>query len=459
MHFSPVLSLLALTVIVFIQPGCGSDDTEQSPRDMATFGQKDTGGLDMTAMPAPSDGGGPKDLASNEDFRPAQPDAHSMTDQSIDSDLSSPLDMGQSEERTHFVTTWKTDIMDPKDATLRIDTGEGDFLYDVDWEGDGVFEQAGLTASVAHAYSSPGTYTVRIRGIFPHFLAAFGPADTLETRRAKRAQANKLQSVDQWGTIKWGSMKESFSYASNVKILAIDAPDLSVVKSMEMMFSQADTMNQNINHWDTSNVSIMSGLFSGARSFNQPLEGWDTSNVTFMRFMFSQAREFNQPLSSWNTSGLRATTGMFSGARSFNQPLEAWDTSMVADMSLMFRDAKAFDQPLGTWKLRTGVLMNTMLNDSGLSTKNYDLTLRAWSMQQPPALNVKLEAQGLTYCDAEAARKQLIEREKWSIEGGQEIVSLSARRQKFLGLWGMFGEQDDGGKRCMQAPKTSDMKC
>jgi hypothetical protein len=58
--------------------------------------------------------------------------------------------------------------------------------------------------------------------------------------------------------------------------------------------------------------------------------------------------------------------------------------------------------------------MVDMLENSGLSTTNYDALLNGWS-QQTVQQNVTLGAAGLTYCDGEDARQDLIDDYGWTI--------------------------------------------
>tara|TARA_B100000768_G_C11208986_1_gene345132 strand:- start:817 stop:1026 length:210 start_codon:yes stop_codon:yes gene_type:complete len=48
--------------------------------------------------------------------------------------------------------------------------------------------------------------------------------------------------------------------------------------------------------WDVSIVSTMDGMFSGASAFNQDISSWDVSGVTNMSDMFAGATVFNQDI-------------------------------------------------------------------------------------------------------------------------------------------------------------------
>jgi surface protein len=52
------------------------------------------------------------------------------------------------------------------------------------------------------------------------------------------------------------------------------------------MFAYAESFNQNLGSWNTTNVKNMSAMFQGAGAFNQNLGSWNTTNVTNMSAMF-----------------------------------------------------------------------------------------------------------------------------------------------------------------------------
>ena len=387
----------------------------------------------------------------------------------VDMKTEPPVD----EMATHFVTTWKTDNPGETGATsIHIGTGEGTFDYDVDWDNDGVFdEEGGLTGDVTHDFGMAGTYTVRIRGEFPHMIAG---KSTSSANNALPGDANKLLAVEQWGTMEWGSMHRMFEEAVNPRDFPSDAPDLSRVTDMSRVFAGSvfsrSSFNQDIGNWDVSNVTNMSQMFRNAYVFNQDIGGWDVSNVTDMSEMFGGAAAFKQDLSRWDVSsvtnmsemfgGARAfgagvssqgiggwdvsnvTTmrSMFEGANTFNQDIGAWDISNVTNMSWMFGATQAFNQDIGGWNVSNVTEMrrmfesadafnqdiggwdvsnmNGMLNaTNGLSTSTYDAILIGWSSRSDLERGVTLGATMQTYCTGEAARQDLITMRGWTITG------------------------------------------
>lgn len=259
---------------------------------------------------------------------------------------------------TDFVTTWKTDTPGAtNDNTVRIVAGgvDGvDYNYEIDWNNDGIFDQT-ITESgeVDHDYETPGEYTIRIRGDF-HKLHAEQP----------NSDANKLISVDQWGTLPWSSMSRSFAGLENLEINATDAPNLSQVTDLSYMFYGSPKVNADFSSWNTSTITNMSYMFAGASSFNGNLSGWNTSNVTDMSSMFEDAREFNQPLNSWNVESVTDMSRMFHHASVFNQDLNLWTTSSVENMRSMFELASSFNGDITSWSTSSVTTMANMFKSA-----------------------------------------------------------------------------------------------
>ncbi|MEM8909812.1 MAG: DUF2341 domain-containing protein, partial [Bacteroidota bacterium] len=97
-------------------------------------------------------------------------------------------------ESSAFITTWKT--MSPGES-ITIPTTGGGYNYDVDW-GDGS-DDVGVAGNIGHTYTNAGEYEVVITGAFPRIYFNNQPG------------AEKIISVDNWGSQVWASMENAFS--------------------------------------------------------------------------------------------------------------------------------------------------------------------------------------------------------------------------------------------------------
>ena len=70
------------------------------------------------------------------------------------------------------------------------------------------------------------------------------------------------------------------------------------------MFRDAKLFNQPV-PFDTTSARRMDLMFDGAQSFNQPLNTFSTSNVGDLSYMFRNAISFNADLSSFDTSRVK----------------------------------------------------------------------------------------------------------------------------------------------------------
>ncbi|WP_181899429.1 BspA family leucine-rich repeat surface protein [Flagellimonas nanhaiensis] len=361
------------------------------------------------------------------------------------------------EDPDAFIVTFKTDT-DGEDITIGLHQGYT-YDYTIDW-GDGT---VGNNAS-EHTYDNAGTYTVAIKGEFPVINMYQNPS------------ATKLMSIEQWGAIQWATMYKAFSGCSNMVYNATDVPDLSQVTNMSgmffgatafngdigtwdvtkvvdmsFMFYDAESFNQDIGGWDVDKVTNMSSMFEYAESFNQDLNSWNVGEVTDMGFMFNQASAFNGDISNWNVINVNNMKGMFQGAASFNADISGWDVDNVTDvkgmfnyapsfnrdlsnwnvgnvtdMSYMFREATDFDQNLGSWDISSVTTMQHMLDNTGLSSLNYDITLIGWESQNMVPNGIEFGALGLVYCNLEgmSARTSLIDVKGWNIIGDELCPEL-----------------------------------
>ena len=250
-----------------------------------------------------------------------------------------------------FVTTWYA--IDPSDTITIVGGGSN---YTIDW-GDGT-QDVGVSADQSHNYANANlsTYTVSIFGDFTHFVA-----NTVE----------QLETVEQWGSIKWTSMENSFKDTRHVTYNATDIPDLSRVTSMHAMFMGATEFNTPIGDWNISTITDLNSTFFGT-AFNQPLTNWDTSSVTTMEKLFLVS-SFNQNINDWNVSKVKNLAFTFSYCP-FNQPLNKWDTSSVTKMERTFAGSTTFDQNINDWDVSSVIDMKLMFYLKGA----YSYPLDRW---------------------------------------------------------------------------------
>lgn len=300
-----------------------------------------------------------------------------------------------------FTTTWKTDVVNSTDASLVIPAfGNMPYDYTIDW-GDGTV-QSNVLGTASHTYASPGTYIVKISGLYPRIHLNYS------------ADAKKLMSVDAWGSNQWTSMRDAFAGAQNLTILASDAPDFSNTQSLQGMFAGATNLGGNFSNWNVSTIVDFSYMFQSATHFNEDISNWDMSWALNLEGMFYQAESFNQPISDWDVSRATNFNGMFRLAKAFNQPLN-WSTANMTDARFMFQGATGFNQPVDSWDISALQQANSMFQNSGLRPENYDLLLTGW--RATAGNNVVIDFY-TTYCSGGENREYLVNTMNWTITDG-----------------------------------------
>ena len=270
-------------------------------------------------------------------------------------------------DSAYFVTTWKTAAAG---QSITIPVGGATGTYAIDW-GDGT-TSADVSGDQTHVYDAAGIYTVRISGDFVRIHLD-----------DKQPDANRLQSIEQWGDIRWESMNSAFRGASNVVYRATDVPDLSRVTDMSNMFYQASAFNGDLSGWDVSSVTDMSSMFYASPAFNGNLSSWDVSGVTSMSHMFALASAFNGDLSGWNVSSVTDMSSMFVNADSFNADLSGWNVSSVTNMIGMFHATDSFNADLSSWNVSAVTDMAGMFE--GAAAFNGDLS--GWDVSAVTDMN------------------------------------------------------------------------
>ena len=302
-----------------------------------------------------------------------------------------------------LISSWVT-TGDDTEITLPIN-GAYTYNYDVDWDGDGVYDSLNVTGEITHDYGIADTFTIRIRGNYPHIRFGWSP------------DKEKLISIDQWGDIAWSSMNYAFLNCENMHVWAVDTPNLTGLSDLHGMFRGCEVMNEPVEHWDVSNVTHFSQMFRYAYAFNQPLEGWDMTSAVSTGWMFYAATSFNQPLNGWDMSNVEDIALMFRAAWIYNQPLDQWNTSNVNSGYQVFFQAYEFDQNIGAWDISNFGSMENMLTQSDISVANYDSTLIGWRTLDPGEsipMNLTLDANSAKYCLADSVRTDLETEYNWT---------------------------------------------
>lgn len=315
---------------------------------------------------------------------------------------------------TEFITTWNT-------AEINIPTNpDFTYNYNVDTNDDGFIDQTGLAENASVSFSGSGR-TLRISGQFPAIFFNNG------------SERNKIESLTQWGTVAWESMRNAFFRCSNLEVPATDVPDLSKVTDMSGMFAFAVNANPEVRNWDTHSVTDMSVMFVEARNANPDVQNWDTRNVTNMSgmfllavlatpdvrnwdtgsvtnmsVMFNGAFNANPDVRNWDTRSVTSMRSMFSGTNNANPDVRKWDTRNVTDMSDMFSDAENADPDLSGWNISKVTDMENIFDRSKLSRENYEKALIRFAEHATPGngltlpTGIDLDDVPVSFCSPEA---------------------------------------------------------
>lgn len=130
------------------------------------------------------------------------------------------------------------------------------------------------------------------------------------------------------------------------------------------------------------------------------------------------ADSFNQPIGNWDTSNVITCHFMFFSAINFNQDIGNWDMGKIIRTESMFQNATSFNQDLGNWNLQALVMASSMLNNSGLNCVNYSKTLKGWGMNNNTANNVNIGSVApLSYSSDIISYRSALIAKGWQITG------------------------------------------
>jgi surface protein len=321
---------------------------------------------------------------------------------------------------TSFVSIWNTANVsagssDNKSINLPL-LLDGVYNFVVDW-GDGTSNT--ITSynqrQKNHTYSSIGTYTITIKGVFQGFCFE-NTGDRL-----------KILSISNWGDFEFkdSSQVGYFDGCENLDLsLVADVVNIGNCTNFEACFESCTNLTtiNNCNDWDMSGVTNMGSMFAGARLFNQDIDGWDVSSVINMKGMFISAGSFNQDISSWDVSSVTNMGSMFQDATDFNRDIGGWDVSSVNSMTEMFYGATDFNQDIGGWNISNVLNFVDFMGDkkpATFSTTNLNSIYNSWSLLsvQP---NINISFGTAKYTIAGQAGKNILDfaPNNWTITDG-----------------------------------------
>jgi surface protein len=175
--------------------------------------------------------------------------------------------------------------------------------------------------------------------------------------------------------------------------------------TMDSMFQDASSFNQNISGWSVDKVTSMDNMFHNATSFDCDLSGWVVTNVTSMNSMFLNdgvnVSKFNGNVANWNVSKVTSMDSMFQNAVAFvGNGIDTWEwegTMVPNSMNNMFNNATSFNQNLARWNVSTSVGNMAGMFDGalGMTVYNYNQTLLGWDAKH--YTSDSFTAKGLIY--------------------------------------------------------------
>ncbi|WP_371805338.1 BspA family leucine-rich repeat surface protein [Candidatus Lokiarchaeum ossiferum] len=302
----------------------------------------------------------------------------------------------KSADSASFISVWDT-----RNSGLSLSNqiqlplvADGLYNFNIDW-GDGThnFFTNGNYTDAIHTYSIEGVYNLTITGTI------------IGWRFNNLGDRLKIIEIKQWGCLQLGNSGRYFYGCSNLNLTAIDNLNLtgttnlfrffrgctnlgtsgnmtgwnvSKVTSMDEMFYEAETFNQDISGWEVSQVSTMEEMFQDAINFNQDIGEWNVSNVITMEEMFYRAESFNKSIEDWDVSNVINMNQMFYHAESFNQPIGSWNVSKVTDMGSLFQYAYVFNQPIGNWNLSSVIDLSLIFYQAS----NFNQDISGWDVSK-----------------------------------------------------------------------------
>ena len=171
-------------------------------------------------------------------------------------------------KKAYFITDWKA-----SGSSIYFPSTNSSYILnyvEIDDNGDTIVGTWHIITNVSYNHQISGLTVGK-----KYRLYAFGGNFNRINFSSYSGSRNDILRVKQWGTTQWSSVEYAFYNCPNLKVVAIDVPDLSVVTSMRYMFHSCTglTFNNSINSWDARNVTDMQYMFQNASAFNQSIGG------------------------------------------------------------------------------------------------------------------------------------------------------------------------------------------
>jgi len=244
---------------------------------------------------------------------------------------------------------------------------DGTYDFNIDW-GDNTSDHitAYNQAEVTHTYAGgAGTYTVKVYGTLKGWRFNNG------------ADKDKMLDISKWGTFNFGNNNSVFFGCTNLTISASDALDMSGAKDANTWYR----------------------FFRGCSAL---------TTVPNMTTIFN------------GVAGVSNTVEMFYRCSNYNQDNNGFDMSSVTTSLAMYLGTTAYDQNFAGWDITSMTNLNIFMNNTSISTANYDATLVAWEAQSVLD-NVSPNFGSSTYTSAGAggaAHAALIADHSWTFADG-----------------------------------------
>ena len=149
-------------------------------------------------------------------------------------------------------------------------------------------------ANGLHTYSSAGTYTIKIKGVFSGIITELDTA----LWNVGRVDALKILDLKSYGPLIIQD-NTAFKDCTNLTSSATDNLQFNTTDASGTF--QDTNFNGEVNNWDVSNITNFSDFFHGSQ-FNQDCNNWNISKATSLSNMF-ESTPFNKGCDrDWETN-------------------------------------------------------------------------------------------------------------------------------------------------------------